>query len=610
MQKAVGVRLWLSPKDEHSNDEDKRAMWLMAPISKQRAHSMASQAGLLQFESIFNNDTEESNIDNNRIPHTGVLRIRNPNKKKPSHLLKPLSAALRVSQRELDRGMIQNGSKLNAIVFSFDQMGDGGFPLMTFSLHRTRGQVIDRQKLKAAGNRHFSKEQRVEFVGDVNMNFKDLKVGDGPYKAKVARLSTRSGAAFVDIGVGRTNKEGTTRVFGMLRFDDLVESAMEHKDESVVFAKSMSDDEAQLIEDSIYDAEEKWDEDDEDDDVMTVDDLMFFADEDIDEEDLEEDEDVDITDVMTVNEDGIVSYQDPGTGKTVIVSEMDVGSPADDDEGNTDSMFNGLSPEERLALLAKVVKDDVEHSHEDEGEEEEMDITHLISTADGVMSYKDPETGESVIISDDSIDDDELIEDEDDDEEDLLKNMSPEERLEMISKIMNDKQGDAATVVLDHLEERKDMDDEADAKKPMTTPFASSDSSQPAIVQVGDEVEVYIKSVYKQSGRFMVTLDPSVQGRKPKDMKRESDVEKKLARLAEKGWNFDRIDELKGTECDGVVQAISNTGDWCYVKAALEDLPVGVANLSSDISVSKGDSVHVRIDGIDESRGQIAMTVI
>jgi predicted RNA-binding protein with TRAM domain len=271
-------------------------------------------------------------------------------------------------------------------------------------------------------------------------------------------------------------------------------------------------------------------------------------------------------------------------------------------------MFNGLSPKERLALLAKVVKDDVEHSHEDEGEEEEMDITHLISTADGVMSYKDPETGESVVISDDSIDDDELI--EDDDEEDLLKNMSPEERLEMISKIVNDKQGDAATVVLDHLEERKNMDDEADAKKPMTTPFASSDSSQPAIVQVGDEVEVYIKSVYKQSGRFMVTLDPSVQGRKPKDMKRESDVEKKLARLAEKGWNFDRIDELKGTECDGVVQAISNTGDWCYVKAALEDLPVGVANLSPDLSVSKGDSVHVRIDGIDESRGQIAMTVI
>ena len=235
MQKAVGVRLWLSPREEHSNDEDNRAMWLMAPISKQRAHRMASQAGLLQFESDYNNnDAEETNDDDNRIPHTGVLRIRNPNKTKSSHILKPLSAALRVSQRELDRGIIQNGSKLNAIVFSFDQMGDGGSPLMTFSLHRTRGQVIDRLKLKAAGNRHFSQEQRVEFVGDVNMNFKDLKVGDGPYKAKVARLSTRSGAAFVDIGVGRTNKEGTTRVFGMLRFDDLVESAMKHKDESEV----------------------------------------------------------------------------------------------------------------------------------------------------------------------------------------------------------------------------------------------------------------------------------------------------------------------------------------------------------------------------------------
>ena len=329
------------------------------------------------------------------------------------------------------------------------------------------------------------------------------------------------------------------------------------------------------------------------------------------EEHLEEDEDVDITDLLTVNEDGVVSYKDPDTGKTVIVSELDVGSPADDDEGDTDSMFNGLSAEERLALLAKVVKDgDVEHSHEDEGEEEEMDITHLISTADGVMSYKDPETGESVVISDDSIDDDELIDDEDD-EEDLFKNMSPEERLEMISKIMSDREGDAAAVGSDHLEETEEMDDDEDVKKPTTAPSASFDSSQPAIVEIGDEVEVYIKSVYKQSGRFMVTLDPSVQGRKAKDMKRESDVEKKLARLAEKMGGIDRILELKGTECDGVVQAISNTGDWCYVKPALEDLPVGVANLSSDdVSVSKGDSVQVRIDGIDESRGQIAMTVI
>lgn len=536
-------------------------MWLMSPLSKQRAHRMASQAGLLQFASPSEDDettddtsndndtdidtTADTNDDNsNRMEHTGVLRIRNKESKRPRHLFVPLSAALRVTSVDA----IHNGQVYNsAVVFSLDHFGDGGSPLLILSLNPTRSQVRDRAKLKAVAKRQFSESKRIEVLSsDAVYKFEDLKIGQGPIKAKVIRMSTRSKAAFVDCGVGRTTKDGkTVRVLGMLRFDDLLQSSLNKKD---------NPDESN--------AEGKED-------------------------------DVDITNLLTVNDDGTVSFEDPETGENVVISEMDVGSPSDD-ENDSDSMFTGLSTQERLDLLAKVVKD--EQPAHDHDHEEEMDITHLVSTENGVMSYKDPETGESIIISDESIDDgdeeDQEDEDGDDDDDALFKNMSPEERLEMISDIMNGR-------------EEATRDDE------MSTVSSSSDSFQPAFVKVGDEVEVYIKSVYKQSGRFMVTLDPPVQGRKAKDVKKESEAEKKLARLAEKLGGLERIAKLEGTECEGVVQAISKTGDWCYVKPSIDDIPVGVATLSSDeMALSKGDTVQVRLDGIDESRGQLAMTVI
>jgi hypothetical protein len=374
----------------------------------------------------------------------------------------------------------------------------------------------------------------------------------------------------------------------------------------------MPDDEAQFIEDTLYD--DDWDEEDDDDDFMTIEDLAgeeFDDDEfdDVDEEYEEEDGDVDITDLITI-EDGVISYKDPVTGQTVIVSESDVGTTVEDDENDTDSMFTGLSSQERLELLAKVVKDrDIEHSHDaDDGIEE--DITHLISIDEnGVMSYTNPESGESVVMSDSEIED---MEDDDDDEDDLFKNMTPEERLDMISNIMNDREQGEDEYVDDFVEigDDDDDDDEEEEGSLLSIP-ASSDSFHPAFVKIGDKVEVYIKSVYKQSGRYMVTLDTSVQGRKAKDMKKETEAEKKLARLVENMGGLERIMELEGTECEGVVQAISKTGDWCYVKPSIEDLPVGIATLPSGGSaVSKGAVVRVQVNGIDESRGQLAMTVI
>jgi hypothetical protein len=161
------------------------------------------------------------------------------------------------------------------------------------------------------------------------------------------------------------------------------------------------------------------------------------------------------------------------------------------------------------------------------------------------------------------------------------------------------------------------------------------------VVEAGDEVQVYIKAVSTQSGRFMVTLDPCVGEKKARDRKRERQAEKRKERLLSKraigrdddGGNDnhgddddDDIRSLVGNVYDGVVKAKSKTGNWYYVQptgggegvggAAI--LPVGIANFSTqsewgeinNVSYSVGDHVRVRLDGIDERRGQLALTLM
>eukprot|EP00584_Thalassiosira_punctigera_P026395 CAMPEP_0172579014 /NCGR_PEP_ID=MMETSP1067-20121228/139030_1 /TAXON_ID=265564 ORGANISM="Thalassiosira punctigera, Strain Tpunct2005C2" /NCGR_SAMPLE_ID=MMETSP1067 /ASSEMBLY_ACC=CAM_ASM_000444 /LENGTH=576 /DNA_ID=CAMNT_0013371721 /DNA_START=40 /DNA_END=1770 /DNA_ORIENTATION=+ len=150
-------------------------------------------------------------------------------------------------------------------------------------------------------------------------------------------------------------------------------------------------------------------------------------------------------------------------------------------------------------------------------------------------------------------------------------------------------------------------------------------------VEAGDEIQVYIKAVSPQSGRFMVTLDPSIKNKKPKDLKREKQADKRKERLSKQIGNED-IQSLIGNEYDGVVKAKSKTGDWYYVQPCAEEeggeggepndgvaLPVGVANFSNDSddggegghgSYSAGDHVRVRLEGIDEERGQLALTLL
>lgn len=137
-------------------------------------------------------------------------------------------------------------------------------------------------------------------------------------------------------------------------------------------------------------------------------------------------------------------------------------------------------------------------------------------------------------------------------------------------------------------------------------------------IAAGDVIDVYIKSVFNQSGRFMVTTDPSVKGKKAKEVKREKEADKRIERLSGK-FEAEDIESLVGNEYDGVVKAKSKTGDWYYVQPVKGDdnvsLPVGVAKFSeeeetADVVYSPGDHVRVRLEGIDGKRGQLALTLL
>jgi hypothetical protein len=139
-------------------------------------------------------------------------------------------------------------------------------------------------------------------------------------------------------------------------------------------------------------------------------------------------------------------------------------------------------------------------------------------------------------------------------------------------------------------------------------------------VAAGDTVEIYIKAVFNQSGRFMASMDQKVKSNKAKDLRQEKEADKRIERLSSK-FKKEDIEALIGKECDGVVKAKSKTGDWYYVQPHMEgedaiSLPVGVASFSDNeadgsiVGYSDGETVRVRLDGIDEKRGQLSMTLL
>lgn len=138
----------------------------------------------------------------------------------------------------------------------------------------------------------------------------------------------------------------------------------------------------------------------------------------------------------------------------------------------------------------------------------------------------------------------------------------------------------------------------------------------------GDQLQVFVKTVSPQSGRFAVTVDPSFRHKKPQDIKRAKQADKRQKRLSQR-LSPEAVQALVGREYDGTVKARSKTGDWYYVQPAGEGegkgegedgacaLPVGVAQTASGgTSYSAGDRVRVRLEGMDEKRGQLALTLL
>lgn len=230
------------------------------------------------------------------------------------------------------------------------------------------------------------------------------------------------------------------------------------------------------------------------------------------------------------------------------------------------------------------VVEDFDLASLDNDDEESEDITHLFKMDEnGNLVYSDPETGETQIIS---------MEDDDEDDD-----------------------------TTHSLDETQAIESTGRNSTPTQQQFKMSNPSQSEkgkgrrktkTLYIGDVVDLYVKSVSKQSSQILFSMDSALRGKRAKEIKHESEVDKKLSRLATQLGGFHRIEELRGHEMEGVVMATSNTGDWLYVHPKEHGLPVGVATISPNMNgdIGKGDEVVIAVEGIDERRGQLALRIL
>lgn len=528
----------------NANDDDdsssSNTFYLSSTLSLRRARESASKASFLQFLS----DPSSSET----MLHTGATivpdNIHNSNNNRYRSSVSspssspplPLGAAIRLaSQSDLTSNRIQSGMDCRAFVLSYEEKGDNGSPLLICAIDSPKAQIREaaRRRHGVRRRRDWEEDNRttrdilarrdgqvegsgsstsqytagddgdddagsVEEVGGKMMTLEDLQVGDGPIRASVVKISSKAGAAFVDLGVERKRGKrfggGTARVLGMLRLDDVVGGGGNGL---------VSGGDGIMVDEE--DGIEGW----------------FANDEEGEEEVLD-----DITDLFSLDDDGNISMVD---------------SPS--------------------------------------------------ATSDVLFESKDPS-----------------LDDEDDYDEDIFAGIEAEERLRIIGDVLA----------------KEESSDSAATTAPSFTGDDESSSNEEvdsaSFLCVGNEIDVYIRGVFTQSGRFMVTLDPSIKGRKVKELKREREASKRLTRLAGKknsgGEGLQHILDSVGMECNGTVKAKSKAGDWYYVQPDVDEeeeglkLPVGVAQGELDEVLSSGDKVWVRLDGIDESRGQLSMTLL
>jgi hypothetical protein len=414
--------------------------------------------------------------------------------------LLPLSAALRVTQEDLECGRIFSGSvHSNAVTFSYDRHGDAGEPLLTLSLDRQHRynrpaqptenyaqRKMKKQNLTGDILRRFTAlaaESGSSFTAPTQYDFSELSFGSGPLMGQVVALFRD--AALVDCGVRR--REG---------------ALLSSKDSDNPFS---------------------W---------QPVLGILYFKD----------------------------CAREPANAPPTFAFDR-----IEDDDLDGEPFAKSLTS----------ILNEIDLNVEDE--EEIEDITHLFTTNDkGDLVYTDPETGESEIID-----------------------------LGDMSSAAGDGVGvaTAPTESVLHLSEGiQSRADEYTAQKP--TPNLVR-------LRVGDRVEVFVKSVSKQSSQLLLTLDDAIQETSAQAKKYSNLRRKKSDRLAKQLGGWDRLDTLLGLEFEGTVQASSQTGDWLYVRPLAYDLPVGVAaGEGVRETLCQGDTVRIQLLGVDESRCQLSFRII
>lgn len=589
--------------DDDAASSDSTMLYLTAPINRRKAQQRSANPAMLQFRPPRKGDYDGIGVagtavgasvdqdvhvdDIGTLTHTGWIRALKQEKAvqgedgeaklQREYSNFPLSACLRVSQKDdLDTGRVQEGKIFPAVVFDFDKIGDGGSPLLTLSLNAASG---GRQRLKIKPDKRYKVLKKAP-----EHQLNELSVGDGPYRAKVVKLIGNQRKALVDLGVGRELSSAggsSVQVLGTLRFKDSVE--LEEDDSSkqsfpfVEFDDEDDDELEDLIVSSLDELDalddDDFDEDDEEGDI--ADELLSLRQGDFEPGTFEEGEvEEDISDQFAVDENGNLVFNDPETGETTMVGDMD-----DDDEDEDD--IEDDAEEEEVA--------DVDSSDDDDISDESM-AALFTQNEDGSITYNDPETGETMTVSEG-----------DDEYEDMM----------MVKSLIDDDLSPGSTEKAATPSE-PEIEDETD-----TTDDSKVTAGKPKLrskrLTVGEYVEVYISNVSKQSNQFRVTTNPLVKGQKAKDIKKEAGTKKKLDRLKKSfGGNLSRIYSLAGTECEGIVKAASKSGGWVYVQPGLEDLPVGIGALESEdlADLVAGENVRVRISGIDEERGQLSMEVL
>ena len=220
--------------------------------TKHQARSLASLAGMVQVR------CPEDDDRNNMMIHTGSSYVRIPLSvgpgKLPRYTSELLGSALRVEASSQTRYMM--GDEFDAYVYDYDEKGDNGCPLLTLTpedesrrILRGRGGGARRAALSTSTAEAFVRDWDDAFAETGNNNvgsssdlreLSDLKIGDGPYNATIVAISSRSGALFVDVGVGRRRGKkygggdgGVIKVLGMLRFDDINSDEVDDSDENV-----------------------------------------------------------------------------------------------------------------------------------------------------------------------------------------------------------------------------------------------------------------------------------------------------------------------------------------------------------------------------------------